>query len=55
MLSQDFLKIYEDCGHVFTPSHLDDTGTPQPDPKIVQQAFEEQNRFLQNLDYLSLD
>lgn len=40
------LKIYENCGHIFTPSHLDDTGMPMPDPKISSLALEEQITFL---------
>lgn len=46
------LVIYENCGHVFTPSHLDDTGTPMPDPAIVQLANEEQQLFLKKLGYI---
>lgn len=47
------LKIYEGCGHLFTPSHLDDTGWPQSDPEIVKLANQEQVRFLKELGYIS--
>lgn len=49
------VKIYEGCGHLFTPSHLDDTGWPQSDPAIVAQAFQEQDRFLRALGYIPAD
>ncbi|MEO1652322.1 MAG: alpha/beta hydrolase, partial [Bacteroidota bacterium] len=46
------LTIYEGCGHIFTPVHLDDTGTPMPDPKIMQEAFAEQDKFLRKLGFI---
>ena len=46
------LVIYENCGHVFTPSHLDDTGIPIPDPDIVELANKEQIHFLKELNYI---
>ena len=46
------LVIYENCGHVFTPSHLDDTGVPTPDPEIVHLANVEQIQFLKELNYI---
>ncbi|NRB53035.1 MAG: alpha/beta hydrolase [Saprospiraceae bacterium] len=46
------LKIYEDCGHIFTPSHLDDTGMPMPDPEISQLALAEQIAFLKARDFI---
>ncbi|MCH2081518.1 MAG: alpha/beta hydrolase [Saprospiraceae bacterium] len=45
------LVIYEGCGHLFTPSHLDDTGWPQSDPAIVKKAFEKQVEFYQELGF----
>ena len=45
------LVIYEGCGHLFTPSHLDDTAWPQSDPEIVKKAFEKQKEFYQSLGY----
>lgn len=46
------LKIYEGCGHLFTPSHLDDTGMPQADPAIMKKAIEEQDIFLRKLGFI---
>ena len=46
------LKIYEDCGHIFTPSHLDDTGMPMPDPEISRLALEEQIAFLRKRNFI---
>lgn len=46
------LKIYEDCGHIFTPSHLDDTGMPMPDPEIFRLALEEQIAFLRKRNFI---
>ena len=43
------LKIYEGCGHIFTPSHLDDTGFPQPDPEIYKQAMQEEKLFFKRI------
>ena len=52
-LSYDcLLKIYENCGHIFTPSHLDDTGIPMPDPEISQLALEEQITFLKERNFI---
>ena len=45
------LVIYENCGHLFTPSHLDDTGWPQSDPEISKKAFERQAAFYKQLGY----
>ncbi|MEM6725941.1 MAG: alpha/beta hydrolase, partial [Bacteroidota bacterium] len=45
------LVIYEGCGHLFTPSHLDDTGYPQSDPEIAQRAFARQAVFYEELGY----
>lgn len=46
------LVIYDSCGHLFTPSHLDDTGWPQTDPVIWQKAVDQQDLFLKELGYL---
>ncbi|MBX2878158.1 MAG: alpha/beta hydrolase [Saprospiraceae bacterium] len=46
------LKVYENCGHIFTPSHLDDTGMPMPDPEISKLAFEEQVMFLKERNFI---
>ena len=47
------LVLYDDVGHLFTPSHLDDTGTPQPDPEVRDKALEEQVIFLKALGYVN--
>ena len=46
------LVRYPNVGHLFTPSHLDDTGWPQTDPKVMAQAIAEQDNFLRELGYL---
>ncbi|NET39052.1 MAG: hypothetical protein F6K19_44945, partial [Cyanothece sp. SIO1E1] len=46
------LKIYENCGHIFTPSHLDDTGMPMPDPEISRMALEKQVAFLRERNFI---
>ncbi len=45
------LIIYENCGHLFTPSHLDDTGWPQSDPEISKKAYLKQSEFYRDLGY----
>jgi acetyl esterase/lipase len=46
------LVIYENCGHLFTPSHLDDTGMPQPDKDISKKANKKADEFLIKLGYI---
>ncbi len=46
------LVIYENCGHLFTPSHLDDTGWPQPDKEISRKANKKADEFLKKLGYI---
>ncbi|MEL7123408.1 MAG: alpha/beta hydrolase, partial [Bacteroidota bacterium] len=46
------LKIYEDCGHLFTPSHLDDKGWPQSDPEKLRLSYIEQAKFYRELGYV---
>jgi len=46
------LVIYENCGHLFTPSHLDDTGWPQPDKEISRKANKKADDFLKELGYI---
>ncbi len=45
------LVVYENCGHLFTPSHLDDTGWPQTDPAISKKAYQKQAEFYKELGY----
>ena len=46
------LWIYENVGHLFTPSHLDDRGWPRPDKKIQKEAHKKIDEFLINLGYI---
>jgi len=46
------LVIYENCGHLFTPSNLDDTGMPQPDKDISKKANKKADEFLKELGYI---
>lgn len=46
------LVIYEGCGHLFTPAHLDDTGFPQPDPEITRLSYKEHTAFYKELGYV---
>jgi|GEM_PF-1425175 len=46
------LVIYENCGHMFTPSNLDDTGMPQGDKEISRKANEKAYEFLKELRYI---
>lgn len=46
------LVIYENCGHLFTPSNLDDTGMPQPDKEISKKADKKADEFLIKLGYI---
>ncbi len=46
------LVIYENCGHLFTPSNLDDTGWPQPDKEISRKANNKADDFLKELGYI---
>jgi len=46
------LVIYEDCGHLFTPSYLDDTGWPRPDKEISKNANKKADEFLSKLGYI---
>ncbi len=46
------LVIYDGCGHLFTPSHLDDTGWPQPDPDISKKARIRVGQFYKELGFI---
>ena len=46
------LVRYPGVGHLFTPSHLDDTGWPQTDPAVMKQAIARQDEFLRELGYI---
>ncbi len=46
------LIIYDDVGHLFTPSNIPDYNEPQPDPKVQADAFEKADVFLKSLGYI---
>ncbi len=45
------LIIYDNVGHLFTPSHLDDSGWPRPDKEVKRQANSEEEIFLKVLKF----
>lgn len=47
------LCIYDNVGHLFTPSYLDDTGWPQPDKEIQKQADTKAVEFLKKFGFIS--
>lgn len=46
------LLIYDNVGHLFTPSSEPDDGFPNPDPKVQAKAYEKADDFLRSLGYL---
>ena len=46
------LCIYDNVGHLFTPSYLDDTGWPQTDEEIQKQADIKAVEFLKNFGFI---
>lgn len=46
------LWIYDNVGHLFTPSYLDDRGQPQPDREIQKKAQKKADEFLIKLGYI---
>lgn len=47
------LCIYDNVGHLFTPSYLDDTGQPQPDKEIQKQADTKAVEFLKKFGFMN--
>jgi len=47
------LCIYDNVGHLFTPSYLDDRGWPQPDKEIQKQADIKAVEFLKKFGFIS--
>ena len=47
------LWIYDDVGHLFTPSHLNDRGQPKPDKEIQKQAMNQSDEFLKKIGFIS--
>lgn len=46
------LWIYDNVGHLFTPSHLNDRGQPKPDREIQKKAVKKADEFLIKLGYI---
>lgn len=46
------LFIYDNVGHLFTPSDQPDNGYPHPDKEIQSKAYRELDNFLQDLGYI---
>ena len=46
------LWIYDNVGHLFTPSHLNDSGQPRPDRKVQKKAQKKADEFLIKLGYI---
>ncbi len=45
------LYVYNDVGHMFTPSTESDKGWPNPDQKIKNEAYSEIDKFLRELGF----
>jgi len=46
------LWIYDNVGHLFTPSHLNDRGQPRPDREIQKKAEKNADDFLKKIGYI---
>jgi acetyl esterase/lipase len=46
------LIIYDNVGHLFTPSSEPDDGFPNPDKKVQAMAYEKADEFLRSLNYI---
>jgi len=46
------LIIYENVGHLFTPSDEPDDGMPNPDKEVQEKAYQEIDQFLISLGYI---
>jgi len=47
------LIVYDDVGHLFTPSTESDSGWPNPDPEVRAKANQEIDAFLVSLGYVN--
>ena len=47
------LCIYDNVGHLFTPSYLDDRGWPRPDKEVQKQADTKAVEFLKKFGFIS--
>lgn len=50
--NESYLHIYDNVGHLFTPSDEPDDGYPNPDKEIQTKAYSELDNFLRRLDYI---
>ena len=50
--NESYLHIYDNVGHLFTPSDQPDNGWPNPDKEVSKKAFSDIDRFLKGLSYL---
>lgn len=46
------LWVYDNVGHLFTPSNLNDRGQPRPDKEIRKKAEKKADEFLMKIGYL---
>lgn len=46
------LIVYDNVGHLFTPSSEPDDGFPNPDKKVQSMAYEKADEFLKSLGYI---
>jgi len=46
------LWIYDNVGHLFTPSHLNDRGQPKPDKEIQKKAVIKTDEFLKKIGFI---
>ena len=46
------LIVYDNVGHLFTPSSEPDDGFPNPDKKVQSMAYEKADEFLRSLGYI---
>jgi acetyl esterase/lipase len=46
------LCIFDNVGHLFTPSYLDDSGIPQPDWEVQKKADQKAIEFLRKLKFI---
>ena len=51
--NDSYLHIYDNVGHLFTPSDQPDDGYPNPDKEVQAKAYNELDNFLKELDYIN--
>ncbi|MEN8203954.1 MAG: alpha/beta hydrolase [Bacteroidota bacterium] len=50
--NESYLFVYDNVGHLFTPSDQPDDGYPNPDKAIQAKAYNELDNFLRELKYM---